>query len=229
MPRKNTIKSYIENGIYHIYNRGVEKRIIFQDEQDYKTFLKYLKEALSAPKDKKDLLVDITLKGDTFKGMARQPKNFFGKIDLIAYCLMPNHFHFLLKQTSKIDLKAFIQSVAIRYSMFFNKKYKRVGALFQSTYKAILILDDPYLLHLSRYIHLNPSEFFSDLTKAYSSYADYLGIRTTLWIKPDFILSHFGQATLPFLKNITTYQSFVEEYQKSSAEFLGDLTLEEDL
>lgn len=227
MPRKNTIKSYVENGIYHVYNRGVEKRIIFQDEQDHKTFLKYLKEALSPPKDKKDLLVDITLKGDTFKGIARQPKNFFGKIDLIAYCMMPNHFHLLLKQTSKNDLKEFIQSVATRYSMFFNKKYKRVGALFQSAYKAVLISDDPYLLHLSRYIHLNPSEYFSDLTKAFSSYAEYLGIRKTKWIKPELVLSQFTQTKLPFLKNITTYQSFVEEFQKDSTELLGELILEE--
>ena len=227
MPRKNTVKSYIANGIYHVYNRGVDKRTIFLDDRDYKTFLSFLKYSLIPPKDKKDLLLAFTLKGSTFKGVPRQTKNFNGKIELFAYCLMPNHFHLLLKQTSEKDIKEFVHSLSIRYSMFFNKRYKRAGALFQSIYKATLVMEDPYLLHISRYIHLNPQRFYSALADAYSSYGDYLGIRKTPWVNPKPVLSFFEDTKLPFLKNITTYQTFVEKYIENSGDYLGEITLED--
>jgi len=105
MPAKNVVKFYIEGGIYHIYNRGVEKRMIFLDDLDRNVFIKYLKDALMSPPDSKDLLIDFTLKGATLKCIPRQTKNFHGKIELLAYCLMPNHIHLLLKQSTGRDIK----------------------------------------------------------------------------------------------------------------------------
>ena len=98
MPRKNSLKTYIKDGYYHIYNRGVEKRIIFEDEQDYKVFLSYLKYSLLPPPKPEDIKTIFTLQGLPFKGIPRMPKNFQGKMELLAYCLMPNHFHLLVKQ-----------------------------------------------------------------------------------------------------------------------------------
>jgi putative transposase len=201
MPAKNIIKLYIENGFYHIYNRGVEKRTIFQDEKDYKVFLSYLKSYLSPPPTRSTLLQSFTLKGLTFKGITRQPKNYHQQIILLAYCLMPNHFHLLIQQQSPTTIQSFMQSLTTRYTMYFNKSYDRVGALFQGTYKAALVNNENYLLHLSRYIHLNPAETKQNLTEAFSSYADYLHLRATSWINPKPILDYFGRSS---------YQEFVE-------------------
>lgn len=234
MPSKNSIKTYVANGIYHVYNRGVEKRNIFLDDQDYKTFLSYIKASLTTPVDSSKLKINITFKGETFKGIPRQPKNFHGEIKLIAYCLMPNHFHFIIQQNSEHAMKNFIQSVATRFSMYFNKKYKRVGKLFQGVYKALLITEDSHLLHLSRYIHLNPLEYTPNIFEAYSSYIDYLCLRKTNWVNSDVILSYFDENKniLPFLHKINTYKNFVEDYYKSdknnnSRSDLGILTLED--
>lgn len=224
MPSKSVVKQYLEKGFYHIYNRGVEKRIIFKKDQDYKVFLNYLKEYLSPPPD--PLKITFTLKGGTFKGIPRQVKNYCDEIDLIAYCLLPNHFHLLIKQNSKDSMENFMRSLATRYSMYFNKKYDRVGKLFQGHYKASLISSDAYILHLTRYIHQNPLEYTKNLNDAYSSYKEYLGERKTKWIKPDVVLSFFNQKTLPELSQTNTYKNFVEKYKRDGQTILGNLTLE---
>ena len=94
MPAKNVVKTYVENGYYHIYNRGVEKRDIFLDDQDYSVFLHFLKQYLSPPQPKGTFL--------TMTGLhlvrPRPVHPLHNEIDLLAHCLMPNHFHLLLKQ-----------------------------------------------------------------------------------------------------------------------------------
>lgn len=225
MPQRNTRKTYIKYGIYHIYNRGVEKRIIFQDDRDYRVFLRFLKDALTPPELKEKKLVSFTLQGEAFKGLPYQTQNFFGKIELISYCLMPNHFHLLLKQHIEKGIHQFMQSIGTRYSLYFNKKCDRVGTLFQGPYKAVLVMEEPYLLHLSRYIHRNPMEYTSNLIDTYSSYADYLGKRQTNWLNTQIILSSFGSSIARIL-NTRSYQDFVEKWQGNSEELLGKLTLE---
>lgn len=226
MPSRNVVKVYAEKSYSHVYNRGVEKRTIFKDTQDYKVFLNYLKEYLNPPPDPENRKTIFTLQGETFNAFKRQPKNYNNKVILTAYCLMPNHFHLLLYQTSKKDMQEFIRSLCTRYSIYFNKKYNRVGGLFQGPYKAVLINDDSYLLHLSRYIHLNPLEHTDNLVEAYSSYADYLGIRKTAWVKPDFILNYFNQKLAPEFKKFNSYKDFVEKNKKDPEEELGKLILE---
>ncbi len=229
MPAKNIVKTYVKDGYYHVYNRGVEKRIIFEEEQDYNVFLNYLKTSLSKPPDPETLAVKFTLKGDTFKGIPRQPKNFRKKIKLIAYCLMPNHFHILLQQHEEGAMANLMQSILTRYSMYFNKKYKRVGKLFQGAYKAVLVDNDAYLLHLSRYIHRNPAEYaeYADnLKKAYSSYSCYLEPKQKSWVNPNIVLDFFSSPALEGILNVNSYQSFVENQEIDSKETLGNLTLE---
>lgn len=226
MPRKNSLKIYVENGYYHIYNRGVEKRTIFEDEQDYKVFLSYLKFALSEPPKNKDITKIFTLQGEPFKGIPRMPKNFLNKVELVAYCLMPNHFHLLIRQIDNISIKSFMNSLITRYTMFFNKRYDRVGSLFQGVYRAILVTDEPYLLHISRYIHLNPTEFTNDLTSAYSSYADYLGLRHTQWLKPDIVLEQFNNKVGIEFKKINSYKDFVEKYKQEDKLILGNYSID---
>lgn len=215
MPSKNSRKQYIEEGHYHIYNRGVEKRQIFLDLQDYGVFLAYLKQYLS-PKDEKGLENRLVNPNISYKEKDQILKllrlnNFHKEVTLLAYCLMPNHFHLLIKQSSALLIDKFMNSLALRYAIYFNRKYKRTGGLFQDVYKAVIVETDEQLLHLSRYIHQNPlsknkSVKLSDFLSQPSSYPEYLGQRKSAWISTDEILSFFSK-TNPIL----SYQSFVEE------------------
>lgn len=234
MPSKNRVKTYIENGYYHIYNRGVEKRDIFIDDQDYRVFLHFLKNYLSSPPK----LLTHPVQEVTGSGPVRlRPfKTFFGEISLLAYCLMPNHFHFLIKQANKNSMTRFIQALCTSYSMYFNKKYKRIGTLFQGPYKAALVMEDSYLLHLSRYIHLNPTELLTGPGPArvpikpgnysYSSYPYYLGKKRAPWINPKPIISFFKSARRRNLRDFFSYQSFVEDYLEDPRELLGSLSID---
>jgi len=198
---------YRENGFYHIYNRGVDKKPIFHDKIDYKTFLKYLKEALNPPK--------IDLQGATLQ---RKTKNFHNEITLCCFSLMPNHFHLLVKQKEARTIHKFIQSVMIRYAMYFNKRYKRFGPLFQSDFKATNILDDAYLLHITRYIHRNQLKLGISITEGYSSYANYIGKRHTPWVNTMIILDYFHPEKYSMLKHTQSYRDFVENFTPSETE-----------
>lgn len=225
MPARNTLKVYVENGYYHIYNRGVEKRTVFEDEQDYKVFLKYIKEALS-PADEQELNTKFVMQGLSLQSVRRPVKSYFEKVKMLAYCLIPNHFHFLVQQIDKDALEGFMRSLMTRYSMYFNKKYDRVGSLFQGRYKGVLVDNEAYLLHLSRYIHLNPREYSVDLEKAHSSYTNYLGKQSNSWLHPCEILSFFNQTNVVDFRKVGSYKDFVEKYEVDSGKILGSITLE---
>ena len=219
MPAKNSIKTYVENGFYHLYNRGVEKRQIFMNHQDYVVFLSFLKRYLTPlPKDLNEV---------------RPPwrSDLHEKLQLTGYCLMPNHFHLMIKQFSKTAITEFMRALMNSYVKYFNKKYNRIGTLFQGRYKGVLVDTEPYLLHLTRYIHLNPTELGftrSDLVEyKYSSYKEFLGERQTSWVHPEEVLQYFKTARRTNLKDILSYQSFVEDYQGDSAAILENLTLED--
>jgi len=223
VPSKNVIKTYVEDGYYHIYNRGVEKRTIFQDDQDYNTFSKYLKIYLEPQKDLGERRVKVNDK--IYITIARPLKNYHNKIELLAYCLMPNHFHLLVKQKDKNTMEFFMRSLLTKYSVYFNKKNNRVGSLFQGSYKAVLIDNEDQLLHVSRYIHLNPTKV-SPLQKAYSSYPDYLNLRKTPWLNTKIILSFFKNAQRNSLRDMLSYQSFVEDYEQNPKKSIGELAID---
>lgn len=224
MPSKNIVKQYVKNGYYHIYNRGVEKRTIFLDEQDCIIFLHYLKLYLSPI----DELKQLNLPGLRISKFIRL--NLSQEIDLLAFTLMPNHIHIQIKQKTSDGIIKLMKRLTTAYVMYFNRKYKRVGSLFQNRYKAALIETDEYLLHLSRYIHLNPVKIISKIVnfRDFSSYPYYLGQRHASWVKPQEILGYFRSAQKKDFKDILSYQSFVEDYKESSVEILRSLILEED-
>ena len=228
MPEKNSIKRYVEGGYYHIYNRGVNKRSIFKKKQDYKVFLNELKAALTPLPNPNDLKVTVTLQGGSFKGIPRQPKNFHEEITLLAYCLMPNHFHLLIKQLTRDSMQSFMRSISTRYSMYFNKSNNRLGPLFQGVYKAVLVEHNHQFLHLTRYIHQNPLKFWEKSLKdyPYSSYAEYLGLRHTHWIKEKEILSFFKQRRREKTIDFSSYEAFVERQDETTKKVLTGLTLD---
>jgi len=204
MPVKNVVKDYLAEGYYHVYNRGVNKRRIFVDDQDYKTFLSYLKIYLcpqntdnlksvlgdpeATPKQKDDVLRALRL------------NNFNNKVDLNAYNLMPNHFHFLLQQKEEWHMQSFLQSLITRYSMYFNKRHNRVGGLFESTYKAVRVLSNEQLFYVTRYIHRNSLGVIglkgglNDILHSQpSSYPNYLNEVHQEWVKQEDILANFSK------------------------------------
>ncbi len=124
---------------------------------------------------------------------------------------MPNHVHLLIYQRQQKAMAEFMRSLLTSYSMYFNKKYKRSGPLFESRYKASMILDDSYLQHITRYIHLNPRQWRD---YEYSSLPYYLHQVTDEWIEPKRILELFSSPE--------EYLAFMEDYEENK-EMMGIL------
>ena len=178
-----------EGAIYHVMNRGDRREPIFQDDKD--------RECLMAT------LGEVCAKTGW---------------QVLALCLMPNHFHLLIKLLAYSGMTELMQKVLTAYSMYFNKRYKRVGHLFQGVYKAVLVDKEDYLLYVTRYIHENPLEL-SGMTRSdlvnypYSSYAYYLKEKHADWVKTDYILDFFNEKQ--------TYKEFVEDAKLNSVNALG--------
>jgi REP element-mobilizing transposase RayT len=204
---------------FHVYNRGVANGIIFNDKQDYETFLSHLEGYLTPPKKSEDLQKTFVVNGRTFRGVPHQPKNYFNKVELLAYCLAPDHFHLLLRPISKNSVEGFMRSLSTKYSIYFNKKYQRQGSLFSGPYKSASINDDTNLLFMTHYLHRHPQgKNGNNLIDSYSSYADYLGKRKTSWVNTSSVLSFFENFKNEFLKGIKNYKDFVEKYNLNQKE-----------
>ena len=219
VPAKHVIKVYVENGYYHLLNRGVDKRPFFLDSGDYKKFLSLLKRYLTNP----DILPEHLQPPRPIRR-----SDLYEKIKLIAYCLMPNHFHLLVKQETRNAITKFARSLSNAYVRYFNDRYKRVGALFQGKIKGVLVDSDAYLLHLSRYIHQNPEEVWDKGLRdyPYSSYAEYLGFRNTQWIYPEIVLDFFSSSENNLFYDYFSYRSFVEKPKEETPKLIQRLTFE---
>lgn len=169
---------FATNEYYHIYNRGVEKRDVFLCDSDYFRFL-YCLEGFNDlnPTCYKNILnskIDIL-----------NQKNRVKLVNIISYCLMPNHFHIIVQQKEDKGISKFMHKVSTAYSMFFNLKYSRSGILFQGVFKAKHIDTESYLIHLSRYIHLNPI----DLAEQENDRQDPGGLENYKWSSFQFYLN----------------------------------------
>lgn len=176
--------------IYHIYNRGVEKRDIFLKERDYLRFILNLYEfndvapALNFGYQFNHAPIEVRLQYKRKKIL----------VEILAFCLMPNHYHLLIRQKIDGGITTFMRKLGTGYTNYFNLKNARVGALFQGKFKAILIEKEKHLTHLPQYIHLNPLDIkvpewrtgkVKDVRKAlkflknyrWSSLLDYLGTK----------------------------------------------------
>lgn len=221
MPQRNTIRRYFAGGYYHVYNRGVEKRTIFKDDKDYANFLSRI-ESYMTPK--KPIGEETPIRNTPY-WRSKLEKN---EVEIVCYCLMPNHFHFILKQKTKNGITRFLRRLSNSYVGYFNKKYDRAGTLFQGKFKAALIESEGYLLYLSRYIHLNCQEVRPLDEYPYSSYWEYLGIRKTDWVHPRSILNYFIKtaSNKPPFKRTNTYKLFVESKKQNISEIPNELTFE---
>src|SRR3989344_1743534 len=149
---------FAENEIYHIFNRGVEKRKVFLNDKDYFRFIHYLYEFNDLEQSKNIHFYTKTKNGiETKPGSLKnnkKPRNPL--VEILAFCLMPNHFHLLLRQKQNNGIVKFMQKLGTGYTMYFNKKLNRVCSLFQGRFKAVIIDNDAHFWHIPTYIHLNP-------------------------------------------------------------------------
>ena len=176
--------------LYHLYNRGTEKRRIFTRGRDYDRFLALLYLSNST----KPFHINDLARGRTSGELEELFVLDRGEplADLCAYCLMPNHFHLLVREKTKSGVSRFMQKLITGFTMYFNTRYERTGVLFQGKYKATYVDDDRYLKYLLSYIHLNPVKLIEPKWKEtgianrpraekflenyqYSSWLDYSG------------------------------------------------------
>lgn len=183
------------NGVYHVTNKGIEKRLTFVDEKDCQRFIETLAYYRSKnPPTRFSFRNRPSSKRDT-------DKTFL--VEIIAFCLMPNHFRLLIKQIEDGGMTIFLSKLTNSYTKYFNRRHHREGPLFRSSFKAVRIEDDFQLLQILRYIHLNPlmNHVVRDLKKfPYSSYLEFLGEKEGFCQK-EGVLSHFD--------SIKEYETFV--------------------
>jgi putative transposase len=189
----------VENEFYHIYNRGTDKRKVFLENADYLRFLKSIEEF--------NCVEPI---GSLYEKFLHEKKNKNVEIgsprlvEIICYCLNPNHYHFILKQLEEKGIQKFMQRLGIGYTMFFNQKYQRTGALFQGRFKSARIKPNNFL-YLSAYVNCNCEihGFSRAESWRWSSFPDYIGARNGKLCSKDIILDQF--------KNQKDYFAFAKE------------------
>ncbi|MCG2694825.1 transposase [Candidatus Parcubacteria bacterium] len=201
---------FVVGEFFHIFNRGVDKRDIFSDKYDAFRFIQSLKEFNRIETGNDIFFVDRN-KEDKISGR-REPTKNKKLVNIICYCLNPNHFHFLLEEIEDGGISEFMKRLG-GYVLYFNEKYKRSGTLFQGRFKAVHIESNEQLLHVSAYVNLNnkvhkkfdgTKKHFLDLIPNRSSWNEYIKKDNKFKIcGKDIILGQF--------KNSKDYEKFAEE------------------
>ncbi len=217
---------FANNEIYHVFNRGVEKRSTFTDKRELDRGVKTLdfyRFAYLRLKLSKFLVLSESEKSKFIQGAHGENQKL---VQIISYCLMPNHFHFLVKQIRENGVSMFAANFANSYTKYFNTRHERVGPLFQGLFKAVRIESDEQLVHVSRYIHLNPVvSFLIQLEELenyqWSSYPEYLRITPNGIADKEIVLDMFSSRK--------KYKQFVVDQVDYAREIerIKHLTLEE--
>lgn len=191
-------KNSIPGGYFHIYNRGNAKQNVFLDDADYQFFLLRLVQNIYPDRN----------------SLPRRARPLpAGSFSLISYCLMPNHFHLLVRQNGEIATSVLMMRICTSYSKYFNLKYKRVGHIFQDQFKQGHVGDNEYLRNLSAYIHKNPCEaglVGSARGYRWSSCEEYLRSDDDGWCEKGIVLAQFP-TPLDYLHFVESYQSPADE------------------
>jgi putative transposase len=190
MPQRSM--PFIKDGIYHVYNRGNNRQLIFFERENYLHFLRLVRQHL-----------------------------IIRNIEILAYCLMPNHYH-LLVRLRETDLSAGMKGLSLAYTKAINKRFERVGSLFQGRFQAIHVTEPAYLVHLVKYIHLNPVK--AGLVQSagdweFSSYQEYAGLRNGTLPNMEILKSQLISAD--------EYRSFLEDESLSASPQIRGLMLDE--
>lgn len=222
---------FTNNRIYHIYNRGTDKRRVFLEDEDYFRFLHDLFEFNDISP-----AINLYYKGLVFnqpqsyevglRKIARKPRKLLVRI--LAFCLMPNHYHLLLEQLRTGGITEFMRKLGTGYTNYFNQRYKRNGVLFQGKFKAILLENDSHFVHLPYYIHLNPLDlkFPNWRNNKIENYKDAIKfLKDYRWNSfPDYI----GKSNFPSVTQREFLSSFFKgpkQYEKETINWLRDPSL----
>jgi putative transposase len=185
---------------YHVFNRGNNKQGVFKDSQDMLVFLSRLRQVLNLPVLRPVRIVPV-------------PE---GSFSMVSYCLMPNHFHFQIRQNNDIGIDRLMLKICTSYAMYYNRKYEHIGNVFQDRFKAKLIDNDTYAKYVSAYIHNNPRNLDYD----YSSFKDIVGIRDGQIVDRSILLSWFDN-------NIEAYAGFVRAFNEKDENSIERFLFEE--
>jgi len=195
---------FVNGEFYHVYNRGVDKRKVFLTDTDFVRFLKSMEEFNSV--DPIGSLYANSFEKDKLSGSTAKSESL---VDIVAYCLNSNHFHFILRQVSENGISEFMKRLSGGYTWYFNNRRERSGTLFQGRFKAVHVDSNPYLLHLSAYVNLNNSAH--KVNKTYrSSWGEYMRENSGSLCKKDIILDQFD--------GINEYAKFAEDALKNIVE-----------
>ena len=188
-------KTRFGNGeFYHIYNRGTDKRRVFLDQEDFKRFLQSMNEFNSQ--------IPIgSLFENSFRGETKLGSRTVKLVDIVCYCLNPNHYQLMLRQRIENGVSEFMKRLSGAYTQYFNIKYKRSGVLFQGKFKATHIDSNEYLLHASAYVNLNNRVHHINDRSSRSSWGECLDDNSGMCAK-DIILKQF--------KKPVEYKEFAE-------------------
>ena len=214
---------FAENEYYHLYNRGVDKRIIFSTKDDFDRFKAYLYLLNDSDNARAANFFDSRSRSEIFSVARSQQLVAIG-----AYCMMPNHFHILATPLVENGISKFMQKIQTAYAMYFNEKTLRSGRLFQGTFKAKHVAEDVYLKYLYAYIHLNPAEFLKEdwddsdgeafrahqnkiLSYPYSSALEYSSAQFSI-VDPKSFPKYFLKA-----KDMQSHLQFWQQYRKELA------------
>jgi putative transposase len=189
---------------YHVFNRSVQKIPIFRRGMDFRLFTEAMAYYLQPQPQ---------VKFSVYRLQRKQYQINLQKklVEILAFCLMPTHFHFLLQQRMEKGTQRFIQKLSNSYAHYFSIKYRNAGPVFVGNFKSIHIETEEQLVHLSRYIHLNPvTAYLVERPEkySYSSYKAYLGREKLEIINSDIVLSSFSspKAYEDFVLNQKDYQ-----------------------
>lgn len=214
-----------EDQFYHVFNRAIDRQTIFSTKWECKRALETLKFYRFADLPfKLSQLLNLP-ESDRQKIIINLNQNNKKLVEIIAFCLMPNHFHFLLKQLKENGISKFVANFTNSYTKYFNTKHERRGHLFEGLFKAVLVENNEQLLHLSRYIHLNPVSSFiikPDSLEKYdwSSLQEYLNISKENLCSKEIVLNNFPSIE-EYKKFITNQIKYAQELEK-----IKHLTLE---
>lgn len=207
-----------DNQIYHIFNRAIDRQTIFTSKWEYKRAIETFKyyrfanltfkfsQLLNLPEDdRQKTTLELNQKNEKL-------------VEFIAFCIMPNHFHFLVKQLKPNGISKFISNFTNSYTRYFNTKHERKGHLFEGLFKAVLIESDEQLIHLSRYIHLNPVVSFiikqEELENySWSSLPEYLRLNNENLCSKELVMSMFPSLE-DYKKFVTDQIKYAQELEK---------------
>jgi len=201
--------SFVEGEYYHILGRGNNKQKIFLNKGDYTRFL-FLILFFQLPKTFGDIGFEVSkfLRDGKFSTVYKDKDLKNKYVELVSFCLMPNHYHLIVKENKEGGISRYMQRILNSFTKYHNTKYEKVGNLFQGPFKAIHVDSNEQLLHLSAYIHHNSKELKNwkgkEIKYPWSSYLDYCN--QNRWVNlliPGIILGQFD--------SVNDYKDFVEE------------------